>query len=204
MGKSDKPDIAYWFADHVQYIDAFIDALGLTNITLVIHDWGSAIGFHYASRHRENIRGIAFMEAIVHPARWDELNLMERMLVRRLRHPVKGARMLIKRNFFVERLLPMLVVRKLTDTEMDAYRAPFVDPPSRTPIAQWPREIPFDGEPADNHEMVGEYWRRLRGSDIPKLLLWARPGALIKPSVAEALEQALPNLESVYLGEGKH
>lgn len=204
MGNSAKPDIAYRFADHVRYIDGFIEALGLTNITFVIHDWGSTIGFHYAARHPGNVRGISFMEAIIRPAKWADATLAQRLLFKRMRHPVRGERMIVKKNFFIKRLLPMMVVRKLTAQEKAAYNAPFLDSATRTPIAQWPREIPFDGDPADNHEMIGAYWSWLQITEIPKLLLWAKPGALISPSAAAGLTKALPNLESVFIGRAKH
>lgn len=204
MGKSDKPDIPYRFQDHIDYVDGFIEALGLTNITLVIHDWGSGIGFHYAARYPGNIRGIAFMEAIMRPARWASLGRPQRFLFKRMRHPVKGERMIVKKNFFIKRLLPMMVVRKLSDAEMDVYRAPYVDPKSRLPLAQWPKEIPFDGVPADNDKIVDAYWHWLRESPIPKLLLWAKPGALISPDAAAGIAKALPNTTSVFVGKGKH
>ncbi len=204
MGKSDKPDLEYRFADHVRYVDGFIEGLGLANLTLVIHDWGSALGFHYAARHQDNVRGIAFMEAILRPARWSDANLIERLLFKRLRHPVKGKRMIVDRNFFIERVMPMMIVRKLSDTEKDAYREPFLDPATRTPVAQWPLEIPFDGDPADVQAMVESYWAWLQQSEVPKLMLWAKPGAIIKPSTAAELEKALPNLESVFIGKAKH
>jgi haloalkane dehalogenase len=204
MGRSDKPDLDYRFVDHARYLDGFIEAMGLENITLVIHDWGSGLGFHYAHRNPDNVRGIAFMEAIARPSKWADANIVERFLFKRMRDPKKGDRMNIDKNFFVERLLPMMTSRKLTSTERDAYREPFLDPASRLPVAQWPREIPFDGDPADVHRIVSEYWAWLQETDIPKLMLVAKPGVIIKSDVADELEAALPAIERVDIGKGKH
>lgn len=204
MGKSDKPDIPYRFEDHVRYIDGFIEALGLKNITFVIHDWGSALGFHYSARNPDNVRGIAFMEAIIRPARWADTSLIERLMFKRLRHPVKGRRMIIDKNFFIKWVVPMMIVRKLSDEEKAAYAAPFLDPASRLPMAVWPKEIPLDGEPADVNEMVDSYWQWLQTSDVPKLMLWAKPGAIVKPAAARELENLLPNLRSIFIGKAKH
>lgn len=204
MGKSDKPDIPYRFEDHVRYIDGFIEALGLKNIAFVIHDWGSALGFHYSARNPDNVRGIAFMEAIIRPARWADTSLIERLMFKRLRHPVKGRRMIIDKNFFIKWVVPMMIVRKLSDEEKAAYAAPFLDPASRLPMAVWPKEIPLDGEPADVNEMVDSYWQWLQTSDVPKLMLWAKPGAIVKPAAARELENLLPNLRSIFIGKAKH
>lgn len=144
------------------------------------------------------------MEAIIRPAKWANATFAQRLLFKRMRHPVKGERMIIKKNFFIKRLLPMMVVRKLTAQEKAAYNAPFLDPATRAPIAQWSREIPFDGDPADNHEMINAYWAWLQRTEIPKLLLWAKPGALMPPSAAAGLGEALPNLESVFIGRARH
>ena len=204
MGRSDKPDIDYRFVDHARYVDGFIQALGLKNMALVIHDWGSGLGFHYAHRNPDNVRGIAFMEAIVRPTKWSDANLMERFLFKRMRDPRKGDRMNIDRNFFIKRLLPMMTSRKLTVEERAAYAAPYLEPASRRPIAQWPREIPFDDGPDDVHRIVSDYWAWLQETDIPKLMLVATPGVIIKAKVASALEAKLPNLERVDIGKGKH
>lgn len=204
MGRSDKPDIGYRFVDHARYVDGFIAAMDLNNITLVIHDWGSGLGFHYAHRNPDNVRGIAFMEAVMRPSKWSDANIVERFLFKRMRDPKKGDRMNIDKNFFIERLLPMMTSRKLTEAERDAYRQPFLEPSSRRPIAQWPREIPFDGDPEDVHRIVSEYWAWLQETDIPKLMLVASPGVIIKRAVAEELEAKLPALERVDIGKGKH
>jgi haloalkane dehalogenase len=204
MGKSDKPDLDYRFVDHARYLDAFIEALGLTNITLVIHDWGSGLGFHYAHRNPDNVRGIAFMEAIARPSSWKDANPMEKFLFRRMRHPRKGDRMNMDKNFFVKRVVPMMTKRKLTDAEKAAYAAPYPDRASRKPVAVWPREIPFDGDPSDVHGVVSGYWDWLQSSQMPKLMLHASPGVIIKKDLAAELQEKLPNLTSVHIGKGAH
>ncbi|VAW31926.1 hypothetical protein MNBD_CHLOROFLEXI01-3653 [hydrothermal vent metagenome] len=205
MGKSDKPDLDYRFVTHARYLDAFIEQLGLQNITLVIHDWGSALGFHYAMRHEDTIKGIAFMEAITRPSKWKEMPLMLKLIFKRLRHPKKGWKMIAKNNFFVKRMLPMMINRKLTPAEKAAYAAPYPDEQSRKPIAIWPREIPFDGEPDDVHQIVTTYNGWLKTSQLPKLLLWVEPGAIIAgEKAAKQIQKDFPNTQTSFLGKGKH
>ena len=204
MGKSDKPDIAYRFVDHARYVKGFVEALGLTNLTLVIHDWGAALGLDYACRHASNVRAVALMEGLYRPMTWKEQPLFLRWMFRRLRHPVKGRKMIVDKNFFVERLLPMMTVRTLTAEEMDRYREPFLVPESRRPVQMWPREIPFDGDPPDVHARLQETATWLSGSSIPKLLLWVKPGGIIKKKDVAWLRREVPNLEDVYLGKGRH
>lgn len=204
MGQSDKPDIDYKFVDHAAYLDGFIDTLGLKNITLVIHDWGSALGFHYAARHPGNVKGIAFMEAIVDTFKMSDMPLPFQAIFRLFRTPVIGKVMIQRLNFFVNKLLPMSIVRKLTKQEMQAYRAPYPTVASRKPLYQWPNEIPFDGKPEEVDSIVKHYRYQLATAEIPKLLLWAKPGALITPEVREALERDWQNLTSVYIGRGIH
>ena len=181
MGKSDKPDIEYRFVDHARYVEGFIDKLNLkNNITLVIHDWGSGLGFDYAMRHSESIKGIAFMEAVTRTMSWKDTSMMERFIFKRFRHPKKGPRMIVKNNFFVKRFVPMAIVRKLSDEEKRNYEEPYQDEKSRKPILVWPNEIPLDGHPADTHKIISDYHEKLKTSQIPKLLLWATPGMIVK------------------------
>ena len=204
MGKSDKPDIEYRFFDHSKYVEGFIEALGLRNITFVIHDWGSALGFHYARRHEDNTKGLAFMEAIVRPLTWDEFPEQARQMFQAFRTPEVGENMLINQNMFVEQVLPMSILRKLTDEEMDRYREPYVDPPSRKPVWRWPSEIPIDGEPADVAEAARAYSEWFGKSDVPKLLLYAQPGALIRGPLLEWCRNNMRNLKTVDIGAGSH
>ena len=204
MGKSDKPDIDYRFPTHIKYIDEFIRLLNLKNIVLVIHDWGSGIGFNYAMNNETNVKGVVFMEAMTRPMYWKEISLLPRFLFKRFRHPKKGPKMIVTNNFFVEKALPAFMVRKLSKEEMDYYREPFLEESSRKPVLVWPNEIPIDGYPSDNADIIQHYYEKLKQSEIPKLLLWAKPGAIIKEKNVEQIKREFKNLKDVYLGKGKH
>ena len=205
MGKSDKPDIDYRFFDHARYVDGFIEALGLRNITLVIHDWGSALGFYHAMRHTENIKGIAFMEALLMPTpSWDVMDEQSRQLFQAFRTPDVGWDMIVNQNMFVEQVVPNAVMRELTAEEMNHYRAPFTDPASRKPTWRWPNEIPIAGEPADVAEAVGQYNQWLQQTELPKLLCYATPGAIITEPLVAWSKQNLKNLTTVDVGPGIH
>jgi len=207
FGKSDKPKIDYTFQDHASYIDGFIEALGLKNITLVLHDWGSALGFHHAARHSANIKAIAFMEAMVPPgipfASYEAMGRIE-PIFRKLRDPETGPEMLVEQNFFIERMLPGSVMRDLTAAEKDAYRAPFLNPADRHPILMWPNEIPIGGEPKRNEDAMKAYGEWMLETETPFLLLYVSPGSLIPLSAAEWLTENLKNIESVFVGGGLH
>ena len=205
MGKSDKPDIGYSFFDHSKYVEGFIEQLGLQNITLVIHDWGSALGFHYAMRNERNMKGLAFMEAIVLPIpSWDDFPAEMRQTFQAFRTPDVGWDMIVNNHVFVEQVLPGAVVRKLTEVEMDHYRAPFVDPPTRKPVWRWPNEIPIAGEPANVVAAVEAYNTKLQESDLPKLLFASTPGALITAAGVAWCKENLKNLKVVDIGPGIH
>lgn len=204
MGKSAKPDIAYRFSDHVRFVDGFIEALKLKNITLVVHDWGSGLGFHYARRHPENVKAIAFLEAIIRPIAWSDFPPNFKMGFRLMRTPGIGWLMISGLNFFVNKVLPSAIVRTLSDEEMAHYREPFPTPRSRRPIRQWPREIPIEGHPADVHEAVSAYHAWLQETETPMLLFHAEPGGLItEPDVAWCREH-IKNLSAVSIGPGAH
>ena len=205
MGKSDKPDIEYGFFDHARYIDGFIEALSLENITFVVHDWGSTLGFHYGRRHEGNVRGLAFMEAILGPVRrWDQMHPNFQKMFKAFRTPDAGWDMIVNQNFFVEQVLPGAVSRKLTEQEMNHYREPFLEVAARKPVWRWPDEIQIEGEPADVHEAVESYQRWLQQTPLPKLLLHANPGALIREQAVGWAKANLPNLKTAHIGTGIH
>lgn len=204
MGKSDKPDLAYRFADHAAHVDGFIEALDLKNLTLVVHDWGSALGFHYARRHPDNVRAVAFMEAILRPATWDAFPKDFKIGFRLFRAPGIGWFLISVLNVFVERVLPQAIVRDLTREEHDRYREPFPTVASRKPVRRWPREIPIGGTPADVTEVVEQYGAWFQASGIPKLLFYGTPGGIIPPRMVEWCRANLPNLQVVDLGPGIH
>jgi haloalkane dehalogenase len=181
MGDSGKsPSGTYRFVDHARYLDAWFEALGLSrNVVLVVHDWGSALGFHWARRHPERMKGVAYMEAIVRPVTWQEWPDAARKVFQGMRSP-GGEEMVLQKNVFVERILPASVIRGLTAEEMERYRTPYREAgESRRPTLTWPREIPVDGEPADVVRIVQEYGDWLSKSPIPKLFINADPGSIL-------------------------
>jgi haloalkane dehalogenase len=204
MGKSDRPDLEYRFVDHARYVDGFIEALGLRNITLVLHDWGSALGFHYAARHPGNVRGLAFMEAIVKTFRWAEFPAGFRAAFGMMRAPVVGWLMVSVMNAFVKRVLPAAVARGLTAEERRRYAEPFPTVASRRPVLRWPREIPIDGRPADTDRIVAAYSAWLQSADLPKLLFFGHPGGIIGEDGLAWCRENIRRLETVDIGPGVH
>jgi len=180
MGRSGKaPAGSYRLADHVRYLDAWFDALDLRRVTLVVHDWGSALGFHWARRHPERVKALVYMEAIVRPVTWAEWPEAARKIFQAMRSAA-GEDMVLGKNVFVERILPASVLRGLTSEEMEHYREPFREAgESRRPTLTWPREIPIDGEPADVAALVDEYARWLARSPLPKLFINGNPGSIL-------------------------
>jgi len=203
MGRSGKaPAGSYRLADHARYLDAWFDALDLRGVTLVVHDWGSALGFHWARRHPDRVKALVYMEAIVRPLTWAEWPEASRKLFQGLRSPA-GEELILTKNVFVERILPGSVLRGLTAEEMDRYREPFRQPgESRRPTLTWPREIPLDGEPADVAALVDGYAGWLAESPLPKLFVNASPGAILVGAQREFC-RAWPNQQEVTV-KGNH
>ena len=179
MGRSGKsPARAYRFTDHAKYLDAWFDTMNLRGrITLVVHDWGSALGFHWALRHPDRIKAIAHMEAIALPRRWSDFGEAAGVF-RALRSP-EGEHMVLDENAFIEMVLPRGVIRKLGDEEMAVYRAPYLEREARLPTLVWPRQIPIEGDPADVTAIVESYGGWLSRNEIPKLLILGDPGAIV-------------------------
>ncbi len=184
MGDSEKlapsgPD-RYRFVEHREHLDALLAALDVRErVTLVVHDWGSALGFDWANRHRAAVAGIAYMEAIVRPLTWGDWPEAARQIFQAFRSPA-GEAMVLEQNVFVERVLPASVLRGLGDAEMAVYRRPFREPgESRRPTLTWPRQIPIEGEPADVVGIVQAYGEWLAAAPVPKLFLNAEPGAIL-------------------------
>jgi haloalkane dehalogenase len=185
MGASDKladsgPD-RYHYAEQRDYLFALWDELDLGDrVIFVLHDWGGALGFDWANRHRERVAGVAYMEAVTMPIDWSDFPGPMRTVFQGFRSP-EGESMVLEQNMFVEAVLPASVRRQLTDEEMDHYRAPFRNPgEDRRPTLSWPRNIPIEGEPADVVATVEEYGAWLSKSDVPKLFIKGEPGALIR------------------------
>jgi haloalkane dehalogenase len=171
----------YRFTTHRRYLEAFIDAVigPAESILFVVHDWGSALGFDWANRHRDRVRGIAYMEAIVRPiVSWDEWSAQAVPIFQGFRSD-KGEAMILDRNMFVERVLPGSVLRKLTEAEMAEYRRPFAQAEHRWPTLTWPRQIPIAGEPADVVQIAADYSQWMAHNEVPKLFVNAEPGAIL-------------------------
>lgn len=184
MGDSDKLDNtgadSYSFVEHREYLDAVLEALGVTdNVTWVIHDWGSALGFDWANRNRDAVKGIAYMEGIVRPVSWDDWPEAARGVFQGLRSSA-GEEMVLEKNTFVEKVLPGSILRDLSEEEMDVYRRPFKNSgEDRRPTLSWPRQIPIEGEPPEVVNIVQSYADWLAESDLPKLFINAEPGAIL-------------------------
>ena len=170
----------YTFGVVYKYLAGLLSQLDAEqNVALVGHDWGSALGFHWARNHPDLVRGIAYMEALVSPVEWSEWPESARGIFQGFRSG-KGEDLVLTRNLFVEGVLPNSIIRKLTDEEMDHYRAPFLTPDDRQPTLSWPRQIPIDGEPVEMVELVSEYGRWLeRSVALPKLFINADPGSIL-------------------------
>jgi haloalkane dehalogenase len=195
---------AYRFVDHRSFLDGLLEALDVReNVAFVIHDWGSALGFDWANRHRDAVRGIAYMEAIVTPiASWSDWPKAVQPIFQGFRSE-KGEGMILENNMFIEGILPSSIIRKLSDDEMNEYRRPFLTAgEDRRPTLTWPREIPIEGEPADVVKIVQDYADWLRESQVPKLLIRADPGAILRKAVLD-LCRTWPNQEEITV-KGTH
>ena len=199
MGHSSQnPSGSYSYVDHYKYFEAWFEAVGISeNAILVVHDWGSGLGFNWAFHNQDKIQGIVYMESIVRPLSFNDWPETARGIFQGMRSP-KGEELVLERNFFVERILPSSIIRKMSEEEMDVYRAPYVaGGERRRPTLTWPREIPFDGEPADVHEIVSAYssWLSTDAS-LPKLFVNAEPG-IILTGLQREFCRTWPNQEEV-------
>ncbi len=204
MGASGRsPTYSYRFIDHARYLDAWFEAMNLTrNVILVVHDWGSALGFHRASRYPEQIKAIAYMEAIVEPRIWDDFGEAGGIF-RALRSP-QGEHLILEQNAFIETILPRAIIRTLSDEEMEAYRAPYREREARLPTLIWPRQIPIEGEPADVTAIVESCGEWLSQSPVPKLFIAGDPGAIITAAGrSRAFCRRWPNQREVTV-RGRH
>jgi len=204
MGRSgDNPSGAYRFADHVPYLDAWFEAVGATNgVTIVGHDWGGALGFHWALRNKERLSALVYMETFVRPLTWDEWPEAPKKIFQSMRSS-DGDEIVLQKNVFVERILPASVLRKLSEHEMAVYRERYTEPgESRRPTLTWPREVPLDGEPADVVAVVQAYSDWLEHSAVPKLFINAEPGAILTGAQREYC-RSWPNQAEVTV-KGNH
>ena len=205
MGKSDHPDIPYRYDDQYRYLCGFIDALGIdSNVTLVLHDWGSGLGFRWAHEHEGSVKGIAFMEAMIRPYSWDRFPTDARVAIRMMRTPGLGWSMASVGNIFIKKLLPDYVHRELDPAAREYYASAFPTVSSRKAVRRWPMELPIDGKPADNAATIGAYSEWLTRTPLPKILFYANPGVAITAADVEWCRENMANLETVDIGDGIH
>ncbi|MRH93160.1 haloalkane dehalogenase [Nocardia sp. SYP-A9097] len=204
MGASGKPDSDYRFVDHARYLDAWFDALEPEQVVIVGHDWGGALGMHWAARHPGRVRGIAVVETFLRPMHWAEMPPQGAELFRRFRSP-EGEQMVLEQNMFIEFNLPAST-HNLTPEALDAYRAPYPTPASRKPMLVWPREFPLDGEPADVVAIIENYDRWMAGSpEVPKLVMAVRNGVgLGSPEAMEWAAKTFAATEIANIGPAGH
>lgn len=205
MGASGKPDIAFRFADHSRYLDAWFDALGLDEVVIVGHDWGGALGMNWARRNSDRIRGIAVAETFLRPIRWAEMPERAAELFRGFRSS-DGEEMVLNQNMFIEVNLPLQIFTGLAPADHDVYRAPYPDPGSRKPLLAWAREFPLDGEPADVADIVNAYDKWMATTpDVPKLLMAVDGGATLgSPEMIDWARKTFVALEVESIGPGGH
>lgn len=205
MGKSDKPDIEYRIFDHIKYIEAFISALELENVTFVLHGWGSVIGFHYAEQHEVKIKGLAFYESQVRPmVEWEMLSLPVQQLASLLQDPEASYKAVVEDNFFIEKLLPRGVLRELKPEEMETYREPFQTPESRNVLWQFVLDRPLGDGSNDVTELISSYSNWLQKTQLPKLLMYSVPGFISTIATVKWCKEHFPNLTLEDLGDGLH
>lgn len=204
MGKSDKPDIDYTFDDQYAYLEEFIERMELKNITLVIHDWGSGLGLHYANMHSDNVKAIAFMDAMVRTVNWEDMPLGYAPMFKMIRAPFIGWLMLSVGNMFLKKVMPDLIVRKLTREETNRYMEPYPTIASRKAIRMWPKELPISGKPEGVYKKQIAWIKNLSESQIPKLCLYMHPGGIILEKDLDYVRNSFPNIKMVDVGEGKH
>lgn len=205
MGKSGRPDIGYTYDDHSRYLDGFIDALGLgDNITLVIHDWGSMLGFRWASENAHRVRAIAFMESMVRPLSYADLPGGLKVGMRVMRNPLFNWLLVGVGNVFLTQMLPTLTHRKMSPEVLANYRADYPTVASRKAVRMFPRQVPFDGYPARSYDIVTGYIDWITKTDVPMLMLHGDDGVAIKAPEVQWLKDTVTNLDVVDLGHGKH
>lgn len=205
MGKSDLPNIEYRIFDHIRYITAFIEELNLTNITFVLHGWGSVIGFDIAMRFPEKVKGIAFLESHVRPVtNWSMVSLPVQEMSVVLSAPDGGYDVIINSDYFVNKVLPSGVLRKLTEQEMDHYREPFLRPGANKALWQYLQDLPLGNGPKDVVDLITNYSKQLEKSPIPKLMMFVVPGFITTISTVEWARDNLPNLTLVDIGDALH
>lgn len=205
MGKSGKPDIKYSIFEHIDYVDNFVKQLDLKNITLVLHGWGSLIGFNYAMRYPENIKAIIFLESHIRPPTHREMiSLPVQELASVLATPDGGYDTIMNSDYYIKKILPTGILRKLSDEEMAVYQAPFEKPDSCKPIWQYLQELPLGEERTPVVDLINRYSKFLTESELPKLMLYAVPGFVTTIDTVCWARDNLKNLTLVDMGDALH
>ena len=208
MGHSGKPDIAYTFADHARYLDGFVKEMGLTEITLVGHDWGAALAWDFARRHPDMVVRLAFMEGVLPPAfpqaSYEAMGEEMGGMFRTMRDAEDGYKMIMEGNMFVDAILPMMINRPIGDLAKAEYGAPYGTVESRLPTWVWPREVPIGGTPAANVQLMEDISSFMGTTDIPVLLAYAEPGVLTPPQAVPFYTGLINDLETAFVGQGLH
>ena len=205
MGASDKPDIDYTVFDHIDYIQSFIESLNLKNITLVLHGWGSVIGFDYARRHANNVKAIAFFESHIRPnTEWEMLSLPVQQLATLLERPGASYKAIVEHNYLVNKLLPNGVLRRLTDDELAHYKKPFPTPKSRKPLWQYTQDLPLGKGTGRVLDLIKKYSKWLEKAPQQKLMMYAVPGFITTMETVGWAKSNPPNLTLVELEDALH
>jgi haloalkane dehalogenase len=208
MGHSGKPRIDYTYSDHARYLDAFVQAMGLTEITLVGHDWGAALAWDFARRHPGMVVRLAFMEGVLPPAfpqpSYEAMGEQMGVMFRAMRDPKQGYQMIMEKNMFVEQILPMMIDRPLGEAARAEYGAPYGAVEDRLPTWTWPREVPIAGEPASNVALMEDIQTFMGETEMPILLAYAEPGVLVSPQAVPFYIDLIGHLETAFVGKGLH
>lgn len=208
MGASEKPELNYDYSDQASHLHGLLDALELKNVTLVLHDWGGALGFDWAIKNPDRVKAIAFMETIAPPTMpFENYEAMGPFgeLFKAWRTPGVGEKMILQDNMFINEILGKMAVKTpLSDEVLAHYNSYYPNAASRAPLLAWPRQVPIGGEPAETTELTYKISEFLTSSQIPKLLFHVSPGALVPPASVQWLEANALNLQTIYLGEGQH
>jgi len=208
FGKSDQPELDYTFGDHYLYFEEFVKKMELKNITLVVHDWGSGLGLHYASQNESNVKAIVTMESLMAPIlpakTWEDYPKHKVAFSKMIRSEDVGRRMVIKENWFLEKGIPIGILRPLDKETHSVYLEPFQTEKSRIQVYQWPKELPINGEPEAMVKIIGDYNLWLEKTEIPWLFLYALPGSQSPPEAADYWEKRAKNIQITYIGTGIH
>jgi haloalkane dehalogenase len=204
FGQSAKPDIAYTVQDHINYIEKFIEALGLKHITLVMHGWGSVVGFDYAMRHEANCKGLVFYEAFLRTLEaYDEaLPFQEQVLA--LHEQENMTELVMNSTAFIDKIISPLTIHDLSEEELENYRKPFSKVGDGKPVLQYINELPNATQASTVDNLIANYTKKLTHSDLPKLLLYSVPGFVTTIATVMWAKKNLPRLEIVDIGEELH